>query len=51
MDYELEVGVIIGNGVPRLQGLNALDANDHIFGMVLLNDWSGECSFRHPIRR
>lgn len=42
MDYELEVGVIIGNGVPKLQGLNARDANDHIFGMVLLNDWSGK---------
>ncbi|KAJ5980921.1 hypothetical protein N7481_008219 [Penicillium waksmanii] len=40
MDYELEVGVIIGNGVPKLQGLDARDANDHIFGMVLLNDWS-----------
>lgn len=40
MDYELEVGVIIGKGVPRLQELNARDADEHIFGMVLLNDWS-----------
>ncbi|KAJ5222069.1 uncharacterized protein N7469_010956 [Penicillium citrinum] len=40
MDYELEVGVIIGNGVSRFRGLNARDADEHIFGMVLLNDWS-----------
>jgi len=43
MDYELEVGVIIGNGVSRFRGLNARDADEHIFGMVLLNDWS--CKF------
>lgn len=42
MDYELEMGVIVGKGVPALQGLNAKDADDHIFGMVILNDWSCE---------
>lgn len=42
MDYELEIGVIVGKGVPALQGLNAKDAEEHIFGMVILNDWSCE---------
>jgi fumarylacetoacetase len=41
VDYELELGVIVGKSVPRLQGLNAKDADEHIFGMVILNDWSG----------
>ena len=43
MDWELEVGVIVGQGVPRLQGLDAKDADEHIFGFVILNDWSGQC--------
>jgi fumarylacetoacetase len=44
LDYELEIGVIVGKGVSRLQGLNAKDADEHIFGFVILNDWSGEYS-------
>ncbi|KAJ5381924.1 uncharacterized protein N7496_004352 [Penicillium cataractarum] len=40
LDYELEIGVIVGKGVSRLQGLNAKDADEHIFGLVILNDWS-----------
>ncbi|GLI75221.1 hypothetical protein PoHVEF18_003474 [Penicillium ochrochloron] len=40
LDYELEIGVIVGKGVSRLQGLNAKDADEHIFGFVILNDWS-----------
>lgn len=43
MDWELEMGVIVGQGVPRLQGLNAKDADENIFGCVILNDWSGKC--------
>jgi fumarylacetoacetase len=42
LDYELEIGVIVGKGLSRLQGLNAKDADEHIFGFVILNDWSGE---------
>jgi fumarylacetoacetase len=42
LDYELEIGVIVGKGVSRLQGLKAKDADEHIFGFVILNDWSGE---------
>lgn len=41
LDYELELGFVVGKSVPRLQGLNAKDAEEHIFGMVILNDWSG----------
>lgn len=44
VDWELEVGVVIGPGVPRVQGLNAKDADEHIFGLVILNDWSGSFS-------
>ncbi|KAJ5621004.1 hypothetical protein N7510_004988 [Penicillium lagena] len=40
VDYELELGFIVGKSVPQLQGLNAKDADEHIFGMVILNDWS-----------
>ncbi|KAJ5673207.1 hypothetical protein N7507_002334 [Penicillium longicatenatum] len=40
MDWELEIGVIVGQGVPHLQGLNAKDADENIFGFVILNDWS-----------
>lgn len=45
MDWELEVGVVIGKEVPGVQGLTAKDAEEHIFGFVILNDWSGTCSF------
>lgn len=42
MDYELEVGVIVGKPVPMAKGVNAKDADEHIFGLVILNDWSGK---------
>lgn len=42
MDWELELGFIVGKGVPRLQGLNAANADEHLFGLVILNDWSGK---------
>jgi fumarylacetoacetase len=44
MDFELEVGAIIGKPVPRRQRLMAKDASEHIFGFVLVNDWSGKCN-------
>lgn len=47
MDYELEIGVIVGKSVPALQGLKAKDADEHIFGMVILNDWS--CEYCPPV--
>ena len=42
MDYELELGCIVGKPLPRKQRLSAEEAGDHIFGFVLVNDWSGE---------
>jgi len=42
MDYELEMGVIIGKEVPTGDYVHATDAKEHIFGFVLQNDWSGE---------
>ena len=41
MDYELEFGAIIGKPVAMKKRLNARDADEHIFGFVLVNDWSG----------
>ncbi|GES58113.1 fumarylacetoacetate hydrolase [Aspergillus terreus] len=40
MDYELEIGVVVGKPLPPNQGLDARDAEEHIFGLVILNDWS-----------
>lgn len=40
MDFELEMGFIIGRGNKRGQPVSVDDAADHIFGMVIVNDWS-----------
>ena len=40
MDYELELGVFIGAGNLRGSPIRVADAEAHIFGMCLLNDWS-----------
>lgn len=42
MDFELEVAFFVG-GPPTKLGdiIPASKAYDHIFGMVLMNDWSG----------
>ena len=42
MDYELELGCIIGKPLARRQKVLASNADDHVFGYVLVNDWSGE---------
>ena len=41
IDFELEVGCVIGQTVERGEGCLVEKAEDHIFGFVLLNDWSG----------
>jgi fumarylacetoacetase len=40
LDYELELGLVIGR--PNVQGepIDMDKAEDHLFGVVLLNDWS-----------
>ncbi|CAO2657360.1 Nn.00g034860.m01.CDS01 [Neocucurbitaria sp. VM-36] len=40
LDYEMEVGAIIGKPVEPGSRLHAKDADEHIFGLVLVNDWS-----------
>jgi fumarylacetoacetase len=40
LDYELEVGVFIGRGNPLGHPIAIDDAEDRIFGLCLVNDWS-----------
>src|SRR5882724_7039807 len=40
MDYELELGVFIGSGNALGSRIDIADAESHIFGLCLLNDWS-----------
>lgn len=42
VDYEMEFAAIIGKPLPMRQRLNAVDADEHIFGFVVMNDWSGK---------
>ena len=40
LDYELEVGFFVGQGNPQGQPISLSEAEDHIFGLCLVNDWS-----------
>jgi fumarylacetoacetase len=40
LDFELEMGVFIGPGNDRGYPIPITRAADHLFGMVLVNDWS-----------
>ena len=40
LDYELELGAFIGRGNPMGQPIPIAQAEDHLFGVCLLNDWS-----------
>lgn len=40
LDFELEVGVIIGPGNRLGAPVSVDDVDQHVFGMVLVNDWS-----------
>ena len=40
MDFELEMGFIIGKATQLGDQITTENAMDHIFGMVLFNDWS-----------
>lgn len=39
-DYELELGIIVGTGNERGHPIPIEEAEDHIFGFCILNDWS-----------
>ena len=40
LDYELELGAFIGGGNALGEPIAMAQAEDHLFGLVLLNDWS-----------
>lgn len=40
LDFELELGVFVGLGNPDGKPITISEARSHIFGLVLLNDWS-----------
>ncbi|CBY24016.1 unnamed protein product [Oikopleura dioica] len=40
MDFELETAFFVGKGNDLGDSVNVNDTGDHIFGMVLMNDWS-----------
>jgi len=45
LDFELEIGVIVGKALPYGESIDAENAGEHMFGVVLVNDWSG----KHPL--
>lgn len=40
LDYELELGIVVGRGNTLGEAIGIADAEEHIFGLTLLNDWS-----------
>jgi len=40
LDYELELGVLVGGGNALGEPIPIARAEDHLFGLTLLNDWS-----------
>lgn len=40
LDFELEMGFIVGKSTEIGSSVTTADAEDHIFGFVLFNDWS-----------
>ena len=40
LDFELEMGVVIGRPNPQGEPISMEQAEDHVFGITLFNDWS-----------
>ncbi len=40
IDFELEMGFVIGSGNQLSESIPVEQAEDHVFGLVLVNDWS-----------
>ncbi len=40
LDYELELGMIVGRGNTSGEPIRIAQAEDHVFGLALFNDWS-----------
>jgi fumarylacetoacetase len=49
VDMELEMAFLVGPGNKLGEPILVESADDHIFGLVLMNDWSGEWS-KHVLR-
>lgn len=40
LDYELELGIFVGTGNAQGERIELADADSHVFGLCILNDWS-----------
>ncbi len=40
LDYELELGIFVGRGNAQGERISINDAESHVFGLCILNDWS-----------
>ncbi|NYT86892.1 fumarylacetoacetase [Pollutimonas harenae] len=40
LDYELELGIFVGQGNTQGERINLDEAEAHVFGLCILNDWS-----------
>lgn len=40
LDFELEIGIVIGRGNAMGEPIPMAQAEDHVFGLTLFNDWS-----------
>lgn len=40
LDFELEIGAIIGKNSEQGKSINTSESEDYVFGLVLFNDWS-----------
>ena len=40
LDYELELGIFVGQGNPQGERITIDQAESHVFGLCILNDWS-----------
>ncbi len=51
LDYELEVACIVGRPSQMATAVPIAEADDYIFGLVLMNDWSGKHTLpdRHEV--
>ena len=50
LDFEVEMGILIGNPIPEGTYVTATSAAEHIFGYVLLNDWSSRDIQSHEMK-
>jgi fumarylacetoacetase len=49
LDFEIELAFFISGSIPKGTIVSAKDAAEHIFGFVLLNDWSARDIQKHEM--